>query len=85
MFGEAVFMFVATHCAIPVSTTHAVVGGIIGVTTIGVGGHCLNWDFENGLAGIVSSWAISPALSRIAGVVNYLGTHYTIMGSKHKG
>ncbi|ETK95262.1 hypothetical protein F441_01822 [Phytophthora nicotianae CJ01A1] len=84
LFGGAFFMFAATHYAMPVSTTHAIVGGIIGVTTIGVGGHCLNWDFENGLAGIVSSWATSPVLSGIAGIIIYLGTHYTIMGSKHK-
>ncbi|KAG7375866.1 hypothetical protein PHYPSEUDO_014965 [Phytophthora pseudosyringae] len=49
-----------------------------------VRGRCLNWNFDDGLAGIVSSWGTSPVLSGIAGVMIYLGTHYTIMGSKHK-
>jgi len=84
LFGGAFFMFAATHYAMPVSTTHAIVGGIIGVTIVGVGGDCLNWKFEDGLAGVVSSWGTSPVLSGIAGIVIYLLTHYTIMGSKNK-
>ncbi|KAG6611567.1 sodium-dependent phosphate transporter 1-B-like [Phytophthora cinnamomi] len=84
LFGGAFFMFVATHYAMPVSTTHAIVGAIIGITIVGVGGDCLNWKFKDGLAGIVSSWGTSPVLSGITGVTIYLGTHYTIMGSKDK-
>lgn len=84
LFGAAFFMFLATHYAMPVSTTHAIVGGIVGITVFGVGGGCLNWKFKGGLAGIVSSWVISPVLSGIIGMIIYLCTHYTIMGSKNK-
>jgi phosphate/sulfate permease len=84
LFGGAFFMFIATHYAMPVSTTHSIVGGIIGITILGVGGDCLNWKFDGGLAGIVASWGISPVLSGIFGVIIYLSTYYTIMGSKNK-
>jgi sodium-dependent phosphate transporter len=84
LFGAAFFMFLATHYAMPVSTTHAIVGGIVGLTILGVGGECLNWEFNGGLAGIVSSWGISPVLSGVIGIIIYLSTHYTIMGSRNK-
>ncbi|RLN87637.1 hypothetical protein BBJ28_00027024, partial [Nothophytophthora sp. Chile5] len=83
LIGAALFLLIATFTAMPVSTTHAIIGGVIGVTIYGVGGSCLSWKFNGGLSGIIASWVISPVLSGVIGVIIYLCTHYTIMASKN--
>ena len=79
VFGAAIFLGLATFTAMPVSTTHAIVGGVVGVTMVGAGGSCLNWDFDGGLGGIVASWVISPVLSGIIGAGVYLLTDKVIL------
>ena len=49
LFGAAVFQAVATVAKMPISGTHAIVGGVVSVTIIGAGPDCLNWDFTHGL------------------------------------
>lgn len=41
----------ASHYGLPVSTTHSVVGGIIGFTIVSKGFECVNWGI-NGMLGI---------------------------------
>ncbi|MCO7225653.1 inorganic phosphate transporter [Pleionea sp. CnH1-48] len=50
----------------PVSTTHSIVGAIIGFAVVGVGMDAVNWGK---VGGIVGSWIITPAIS---GVIAYL-------------
>ncbi|RLN94262.1 hypothetical protein BBJ28_00006985 [Nothophytophthora sp. Chile5] len=83
LIGASIFMLLATFTAMPVSTTHAIIGGVMGVTIFSVGGGCLNWDFVNGLSGIFATWLISPVLSGVIGILIYLATNYTIMASKN--
>ena len=48
-----------TFTAMPVSTTHSIVGGTVGAAAVGVGFNCLNWDWESGgLSAIIASWVI---------------------------
>lgn len=55
----AFFMLVATWAAVPVSTTHAIVGAVLGMTLVGAGAACVRWGYP-GLVAIVASWFISP-------------------------
>jgi len=71
LIGASVFLLIASLTAIPVSTTHAIVGGVVGMTVAGVGTECLNWAIDGGLGGIVLSWVISPILSGLIAVVCY--------------
>jgi sodium-dependent phosphate transporter len=69
LLGAAVFLLAATFGKMPVSTTHAIVGGVVGMTMVGASPSCLQWTWK-GLSGIVASWVISPILSGvIAGAV----------------
>ena len=74
LVGAAFFLLIAIKYKMPVSTTHSIVGGVVGVTVFGVGGSCLNPAFKGGLGGIMASWAISPLLSGLIGVLMYV-TH----------
>lgn len=78
LFGAAVFLLLATFTAMPVSTTHAIVGGVVGMTIAGVGADCLDWSWDNGLSKIVASWVISPILSGVIGVIIFYITEYGV-------
>jgi len=71
LIGASLFLLLASITSIPVSTTHAIVGGVVGITMTGVGGSCLNWDIDGGLGGIVLSWVVSPVLSGIIAAVGF--------------
>ena len=77
LIGACVFLLLATFGKMPVSTTHAIVGGVVGMTMVGTASGsplprptmCLDLGMA-GLGGIVASWVISPLLAgAIAGVV----------------
>jgi len=71
LIGASIFLLLASLTSIPVSTTHAIVGGVVGMTMTGVGGSCLNWDIDGGLGGIVLSWIVSPVLSGVIAAVGF--------------
>ena len=50
----------------PVSTTHSIVGAVVGFAIVGIGPQSVQWDK---IAGIVFSWVISPA---IGGTLSFL-------------
>ncbi len=55
-------MLVATWAAVPVSTTHAIVGAVLGMTMVGAGISCVKWGYP-GLLAIVASWFVSPVFA----------------------
>jgi solute carrier family 20 (sodium-dependent phosphate transporter) len=85
MFGAlistAIFLLVSSFSKMPVSATHAVVGGVVGMTMAGAGTSCINWSYD-GLGGIFASWVISPVLSGLIGCGTYLFTNKVIFQSQ---
>ena len=65
------FLLLATATRIPVSTTHAVVGAIVGMTISATGGSCVDWGFS-GVGGIVASWVISPILAGVIAIALFI-------------
>ncbi|HNW67021.1 MAG TPA: inorganic phosphate transporter, partial [Aliarcobacter cryaerophilus] len=62
LLAGAVWLNFATSIGAPVSTTHAIVGGVMGAGIASAGFSILNWG---SLAEIASSWIISPLLGGI--------------------
>ncbi|MDR1554646.1 MAG: inorganic phosphate transporter [Campylobacteraceae bacterium] len=62
LLGGAVWLNVATFFGAPVSTTHAIVGGVAGAGVAAVGWGIVKWK---SLAIIVSSWVVSPLLGGV--------------------
>lgn len=64
--GTGIWILIATNYELPVSTTHSIVGGVIGfgVISLGVGG--IKWSM---ITQIVASWFVSPIMG---GLVAYL-------------
>jgi len=74
LIGAALFLCLATFGKMPVSTTHAIVGGVVGMTIVGTSASCLNWAWVGGLSSIIASWVISPLLSGLIATVILLAT-----------
>lgn len=66
LFAAGIWLAVASYLGWPVSTTHSIVGAIIGFTAVGVSVDAVAWSK---VGGIVGSWVVTPAIS---GVIAYL-------------
>jgi len=80
--GAAFFLLLVTFFALPVSTTHAIVGGVVGMTVTAIGGGCLNWKMSGGLGGIVVSWVASPLFAGIVGSIMYVATYFAVFKAR---
>ena len=58
--SSAIWLTVATYFKLPVSTTHSIIGAIVGFSLAYNGTEAVNWD-KVGL--VVASWVISPLLA----------------------
>ncbi len=66
LFAAGTWLIVASFLGWPVSTTHSIIGSIIGFSLICVGPDAIHWSM---LWGIFGSWIITPIIS---GVIAYL-------------
>lgn len=57
LLAAATWVFIATLTALPVSSTHSIIGSILGFGLIAMGPGVVNWLV---LGGVVLSWVISP-------------------------
>ena len=60
LLAAAVWLVVASHFGWPVSTTHSIVGAIVGFTMVGIGFAAVQWAK---VGSIVASWVVSPVLA----------------------
>lgn len=66
LLAAGTWLLVASYYGWPVSTTHSIVGAIIGFAAVGVGVDAVEWGK---VGGIVGSWVVTPVL---AGILAYL-------------
>lgn len=62
LLASALWVNLATWIGAPVSTTHAVVGGVVGAGVVAAGLRAVNWSQ---MSAIAASWVISPVLGAI--------------------
>jgi PiT family inorganic phosphate transporter len=66
MVAAGVFLHIATAVGLPVSTTHCIVGAVVGFGVIAAGVSSISWGK---LVQIVSSWVISPVCGGVLAFV----------------
>jgi inorganic phosphate transporter, PiT family len=66
LLAAAVWLMVASQKGWPVSTTHTIVGAVVGFAMVGIGVDAVNWAK---IGQIVASWVVSPVLG---GFIAYL-------------
>lgn len=70
LIAASLWVHLATYFGLPVSTTHAIVGAVVGFGIISVGAGAVSWGK---IITIAISWIISPAAGAlIAGTIFYL-------------
>ncbi|MCH5323021.1 MAG: inorganic phosphate transporter [Helicobacter sp.] len=81
LISGAVWLNFATVVGAPVSTTHSVVGGILGAGIAACGFGVAHWEK---LGGIVASWVISPVVGGIIAAVLLFFIKWTITYQENK-
>jgi PiT family inorganic phosphate transporter len=80
LLSAAIWLGVASYLGWPVSTTHSIVGAIVGFAAFGVGMDAVNWGK---VGGIVLSWIVTPALSGILAYVIFMSAQRLIFNTKN--
>ena len=73
------FVLVSTLSGYPVSSTHAVVGGMMGYGLVAAGVEAVKWS---GLIGIFVSWVLSPFIGGLIAYLIYLLVRKTTLHGK---
>jgi PiT family inorganic phosphate transporter len=60
LLAAAIWLLIASHKGWPVSTTHSIVGAIVGFAAAGVGMDAVKWGK---VGAIVMSWVVSPVMA----------------------
>ena len=62
LLSAALWVNLATFLGAPVSTTHSIVGGVMGAGVVAAGINAVNWSV---MGAIVASWVISPLMGGV--------------------
>jgi inorganic phosphate transporter, PiT family len=65
LLAAGIWLLVATKYGLPVSTTHSIVGAIVGFAAVGIGVEAVKWGKVGSIA---ASWVVSPV---VAGAIAY--------------
>ena len=80
LLAAAIWLLVASKKGWPVSTTHSIVGAVVGFAAIGVGMNAVNWAK---VGTIVMSWVVSPLLSGIIALLLFQSVQALILRSEN--
>ena len=80
MVGSATWVLTATFLSMPVSSTHATIGAIMGVGFSAFGNRGIVWEFEKGgVLSILVSWITAPGFAGLASVCLYKAIHCSVL------
>ena len=66
LLAAGIWLLIASYFGWPVSTTHSIVGAIVGFAAVGIGFDAVKWGK---VGSIVASWVVSPVM---AGTISFL-------------
>ncbi|MDH5736773.1 MAG: inorganic phosphate transporter [Gammaproteobacteria bacterium] len=78
LLAAGVWLFIATTFGWPVSTTHSIVGAIIGFAAVGISIDAVKWGK---VLEIVSSWVVSPIMAGSLSFMLFLSVRKFVFGS----
>lgn len=79
LLAAGLWLVIASYFGWPVSTTHSIVGAIVGFSAVGVGADSVAW---NKVTGIVGSWIITPLISGIIAYMIFMSSQKLIFNTK---
>ena len=81
LISAAIWLNLATYLGAPVSTTHSIVGGVMGGGIAAAGISIVNWTT---MGKIVASWIISPLMGGIIAALFYQFIIHVVLNKKDK-
>ncbi|KAK3933737.1 phosphate transporter [Diplogelasinospora grovesii] len=87
VIASSIYLTFATKIGLPVSTTHSIMGGVIGMGVAAVGANGVQWvgsgtgtgAINGGVVQVFLAWIIAPGLSGCFGAIIFLLTKYGVM------
>lgn len=88
IIASASYLTMATKFGFPVSTTHSILGGVLGMGVGALGGKGITWvgykkdgsvDITQGVIQVFLAWIIAPMLSGIFASLLFLATKYGVL------
>ncbi len=79
LLAAGIWLLVASHYGWPVSTSHSIVGAIVGFTAVGVGVDAVQWDQVGTIA---LSWIISPIMGMVFSYILFLSVQQLIFNAR---
>lgn len=76
LLAAGTWLLVASHKGWPVSTTHSIVGAIVGFAAVGIGVDAVHWEK---VGTIVMSWVVSPLTAGFIAYLIYLSVQRLIL------
>ena len=70
LLAASVFVMLSTWKEMPISTTHSVIGALVGFGLVESGASCINWAK---LGEVASSWVLSPVVGAILAFLVFRG------------
>ncbi|SIS12376.1 inorganic phosphate transporter, PiT family [Aquipseudomonas alcaligenes] len=80
LLAAGTWLLVASTKGWPVSTTHTIVGAVIGFAAVGVSTDAVHWD---GVAPIVASWVVTPFLSGLVAFGLFMSVQALIINTEN--
>lgn len=78
LLAAAVWLLIASRKGWPVSTTHSIVGAIVGFAAVGIGVESVHWAKVGTIA---ASWVVSPMLSGVLAFLIFMSVQKLILGT----
>lgn len=82
LVGSSLWLTFATVIGMPVSTTHSIVGAVIGAGIAAKGADNVIWGWK-GVAQIIASWFIAPILAGILASIAFLISKFAVLEVKN--
>ncbi|MCY3689562.1 MAG: inorganic phosphate transporter [Gammaproteobacteria bacterium] len=79
LLAAGVWLLVATQRGWPVSTTHSIVGAIVGFAVVGISLDSVNWGQVGSIA---ASWVVSPVFSGLIALLLFLSVQKLVLDTE---
>ena len=80
LLAAGIWLLIASRNGWPVSTTHSIVGAIVGFAMVGIGTEAVHWDK---VGFIVASWVVSPMLAGFISFMLFRSVQSLILDTEH--
>lgn len=79
LLAAGLWLIIASYFGWPVSTTHSIVGAIVGFSAVGVGVDSVTWSK---VLGIIGSWIVTPLISGIIAYFIFMSSQKLIFNTQ---